>query len=78
MKIEGSSDIPAPRDRVWSAFLDPAVISTAIPGCEKLEAIGRDEYKGVMKVGVGPLKAIFEGNVRLPELAPPHRYGLPV
>ena len=51
MKIEGSNDIPAPRDRVWSAFLDPAIISTAIPGCEKLEPIGPDEYKAVMKVG---------------------------
>ena len=23
MKIEGANDIPAPRDRVWKAFLDP-------------------------------------------------------
>ena len=78
MKIEGSNDIPAPRDRVWSAFLDPAVISTAIPGCEKLEAIGPDEYKAVMKVGVGPVKGTFEGKVRLLDQEPPHRYRMAV
>jgi len=78
MKIEGSSDIPAPRDRVWSAFLDPAIISTAIPGCEKLEPIGPDEYKAVMKVGVGPVKGTFEGKVRLLDQEPPHRYRMAV
>ena len=38
MKIEGSADIPAARDKVWAAFLDPNVLAQALPGCEKLEA----------------------------------------
>lgn len=78
MKIEGSHDIPAPRDRVWSAFLDPAILATAIPGCEKLESIGPDEYKAVMKVGVGPVKGTFEGKVRLFDQEPPHRYRMAI
>ena len=52
MKIEGTTDIAAPRDRVWSGFLDPAVLSKAIPGCEELVSIGPDEYKAVMKDGL--------------------------
>src|SRR5712692_10913404 len=78
MKIEGSHEIPAPRDRVWSAFLDPEILSTAIPGCEKLESIGPDEYKAVMKVGVGPVKGTFEGKVRLSDQEPPHRYRMAI
>ena len=39
MKIEGSADIPAARDAVWAAFLDPNILAQALPGCEKLEAI---------------------------------------
>jgi carbon monoxide dehydrogenase subunit G len=78
MKIEGATDIPAPRDRVWSAFLDPAVIAKAMPGCEELVGIGPDEYKAVMKVGVGPVKGTFEGKVRLFDQAPPHRYRMAV
>ena len=74
MKIEGSKDIPAARDRVWAAFLDPDVLATAIPGCEKLEAAGPGEFKAVLKVGVGPIKGTFEGKVRLSDQEPPHRY----
>jgi hypothetical protein len=78
MKIEGTSDIRAPRDRVWSAFLDPETLAKAIPGCEKLEAIGEGEYKAIMKIGVGPVKGTFEGKVRLSDQEPPHRYRMAI
>jgi carbon monoxide dehydrogenase subunit G len=78
MKIEGTTDILAPRDQVWSALLDPAVLSKAIPGCEELVRIGPDEYKAIMKVGVGPVKGTFDGKVRLFDLAPPTRYRMAV
>jgi carbon monoxide dehydrogenase subunit G len=78
VKIEGSSEIPAPRQRVWEAFLDPVTLASAIPGCEGLEAIGPGEYKATMKVGVGPIKGTFEGKVRLSGLEPPERYRMAV
>jgi carbon monoxide dehydrogenase subunit G len=78
MKIEGSSDISAPRDRVWTAFLDPDTLAKALPGCEKLEAVGAGEYKAVMKVGVGPIKGTFEGKVRLFDQEPPNRYRMAI
>ena len=78
MKLEGSYDIPAPRDRVWAAFLDPEVLRQAIPGCEKLEAMGNDEYKATMKVGVAAVKGTFEGKVRLSDKKPPDSYKLGV
>src|SRR5258708_31902715 len=78
MKIEGSADIPAARDKVWAAFLDPAILAQALPGCEKLEAIGPNEYKATMKVGVAAIKGTFEGKVKLSDLEPPHRYRMAV
>lgn len=78
MKIEGSADIPAPRDKVWAAFLDPNVLAQALPGCEKLEAIGPNEYKATMKVGVAAIKGTFEGKVKLSDLEPPNRYRMAV
>jgi carbon monoxide dehydrogenase subunit G len=78
MKIEGTREIPAPRDRVWAAFLDPTVLSKAIPGCEALEEVGPGEYKAVMKIGVGAIKGTFEGKVRLTDLEPPNRYKMAV
>ena len=74
MKVEGSFDIPAPRDKVWAAFLDPATLGKAIPGCEGLDEIGPGEYKAKMKIGVAAIKGTFEGKVRLFDLEPPNRY----
>lgn len=78
MKIEGSNDIPVPRHQVWAAFLDPNILSQAIPGCEKLEPLGPDEFKATMKVGVAAIKGTFEGKVRLFDQEPPNRYRMAV
>ena len=78
MKLEGSYEVPAPRQTVWDAFLDPARLKQAIPGCEKLEAVGPDEYKATMKVGVGGVKGTFEGKVRLTDKKPPESYKMAV
>ncbi len=76
MKLEGSYDVKAPRDKVWSAFLDPATLQKAIPGCEKLELIGPDEYKATLKIGVAAVKGTFEGKVRLLDKKPSESYRL--
>jgi uncharacterized protein len=76
MKLEGSYEVKAPRDKVWSAFLDPETLRKAIPGCEKLEMIGPDEYKATMKIGVAAVKGTFEGKVRLSDKKPSDSYRL--
>ena len=78
MKLEGAYDVPAPRKKVWDAFQDPKLLKKAIPGCEKLEAVGPDEYKATMKVGVGGVKGTFEGKVKITEQKPPESYKLAV
>jgi carbon monoxide dehydrogenase subunit G len=78
MKLEGSHDVPAPRQKVWDAFLDPMVLRQAIPGCEKLEAAGNDEYRATMKIGVGAVKGTFEGKVSIQEKRPMDSYRLAV
>ena len=78
MKLEGSYDVPAPRQKVWDAFFDPEQLRQAIPGCEKLDAIGTDDYKATMKIGVGGVKGTFEGKVRLTEKQPPDSYKMAV
>jgi carbon monoxide dehydrogenase subunit G len=78
MKLEGAYEVPAPRQKVWDAFQDPQQLKQAIPGCEKLDAIGPDEYKATMKVGVGGVKGTFEGKVRLSDKNPPESYKMAV
>ena len=76
MKLEGSYDVPLPRKKVWDAFLNPAQLKKAIPGCEKLEALGPDEFKATLKVGVAAVKGTFEGKVKLSDKKPPESYRL--
>jgi carbon monoxide dehydrogenase subunit G len=78
MKLEGAYEIPVPRQKVWDAFLDPETLRQAIPGCEKLEAVGGGEYKATMKIGVAAVKGTFEGKVRLSDLKAPESYRMAV
>jgi carbon monoxide dehydrogenase subunit G len=78
MKLEGAYEVPAPREKVWEAFLDPELLKQAIPGCEKLEAAGPDEYKATMKIGVGGVKGTFEGKVKLSDKQQPDSYRMAV
>ncbi len=78
MKIEGTYEIHAPRERVFAALIDPETLRRCIPGCESLEKSGADEYVATMKAGVGPVKGTFKGTVQLQNLQAPTHYNLVV
>src|SRR6266403_785638 len=74
MKIEGTHQVHAPRDRVYTALTNPHVLLRCIPGCESLEKTGENTYVATMKAGIGPVKGIFKGNVRLEDMQAPSHY----
>lgn len=78
MKVEGTYTFDAARDIVWQAFLDPEILAKTLPGCEKLEQVDENKYKGVIKVKVGPVQGQFQGAVSLSDLQPPEGYHLQV
>lgn len=65
MKVSGTSHLNADRDAVWRALNDPSVLVRAIPGCQRLEALGEDAYKMTVAAGVGSIKGVYDGEVRL-------------
>jgi uncharacterized protein len=74
MKIEGQHKIKAPRDRLWRLLTDPEVLSRCVPGCQSLEATEDGTYKMVMKAGVGSIKGLFNGSIKLDEIREPEHY----
>ena len=74
MKIEGTHQIHAPRDRVYAAVINPEILQRCIPGCQSLDKTADNTYVATMKAGVGPVKGIFKGNVRLEDMQPPLHY----
>lgn len=76
MDLSGQQLLPLPRDRVWSALQDPALLQAAIPGCEFVTDEGNGVYAVGMLAAVGPVKARFKGRLRQQDLQPPVRYAL--
>jgi carbon monoxide dehydrogenase subunit G len=74
MDMTGERHIPAPRDRVWNALLDPDVLRRAIPGCKSLERAAENVFRGAAAVQVGPIAANFAGDVTVQDLDPPASY----
>jgi carbon monoxide dehydrogenase subunit G len=78
MKIEGSYEFEAPRRLVWEMLLDPVVLGRSMPGCQALEQVGDDKYKGVVTIQVGPVQGVFQGTVRLSDRQELESYRLQV
>ena len=78
MKLTGDYIFEASRDLVWDALNDPTVLAKIMPGCEKLEQTGDNEYEGVLKIKVGPVQGAFQGKIKLSEINAPSSYKMQV
>ncbi len=76
MEFSGEYRIPAPRQQVWDALNDPAVLQASIAGCRQLEKTSDTEFTAIVAAKVGPVTATFRGSVVLSELDPPRSYTL--
>jgi uncharacterized protein len=74
MKIEGTQEVRAACERVYEVLLDPEVLMRCIPGCEKLEQTGENSFSATLRTGVGSIKGVFTGQVRLEDMQPPSHY----
>lgn len=78
MKVEGTHELRARRERVYQALTDPEVLRRCIPGCERLEKTAENAYAVTLKAGVGSIKGVFTGSVRLEDMRPPEHYRMVV
>ena len=71
MKIDGKFTVSAPRARVWEVLDDPVTLRNLVPGAQSLERVGDDEFRARIIVGVGPIKATFNGKLEVVERCEP-------
>jgi carbon monoxide dehydrogenase subunit G len=71
MHFEGSVDIAAPRDRVWSFVIDPNQVGQCGPGVESIEVVDDTHFKATAKVGIGFISARFNVNMEFAEMTAP-------
>ena len=78
MDLNASYSFAAPPEAVWTLLNDPAVIASCLPGCERLEPIGEDHFRAVLKLTVAAISGEYTGTVRLLDKQPPRSYRLVV
>ena len=76
MELKGERRLAVGRATAWGALNDPEVLRACIPGCEAVEKTGEDEYAVTVAVALGPVRARFQGKLRLEDVVAPASYTL--
>jgi uncharacterized protein len=66
MEIADSFRVSTPLDETWRVLLDIEGIAPCLPGAQLQEVEG-NEYRGIVKVKVGPITAQYKGTATLVE-----------
>lgn len=76
MEMLGNRRLGITQQQAWEALNDPETLKKCIPGCDKFEATGDDQYAVALALKIGPVSAKFNGKVALAEIMPPDSYRL--
>ena len=68
MKLENDFTVPASIDQAWAVLLDVPRVAPCLPGATVEPERGEEgEYKGQMKIKIGPITASYKGTVKIQE-----------
>lgn len=74
MKVAGSTEIKAPRQKVWDYLTDPDFVSKCAPGLETMEVVEENKkFKATGSVGLGNLKVHVSGDIEFVTMEAPNR-----
>jgi uncharacterized protein len=66
MELEHEFTVPVPAEDAWRVLLDIERVAPCMPGAT-LEAVDGDEFRGRVKVKVGPIQVTYTGTARFVE-----------
>jgi carbon monoxide dehydrogenase subunit G len=67
MELTNEFEVAVPVERAWAVLTDLERIAPCLPGAQLREVQG-DEYRGSVKIKVGPITTSYEGVIRISEL----------
>jgi carbon monoxide dehydrogenase subunit G len=74
MDMQGAKQLAITQQQAWDALNDPVVLKACIPGCDKVEPTGDNQYSIGMSLKIGPVSAKFTGKITLSDIQPPNSY----
>jgi carbon monoxide dehydrogenase subunit G len=66
MELTNEFDVAVPVERAWAVLTDLERLAPCLPGAQLLEVEG-DEYRGAVKIKVGPITTSYNGAIRFVE-----------
>jgi len=72
MKVAGSYKFDGSRESIWPLIYDPASLVSLIPGCDQIEQVNSDEYRGQVHVRLPAVAGTYTTFVKLIERNEPH------
>ena len=78
VELIGDYEFPVSPDVLWDALQDPDLLARVLPGCQKMEKVADNEFKGNIKISMGPVQGAFQGTVVYSKLQPPESLTLVV
>ncbi len=60
MKIAGQSTLDATAESIWPLIFDPRTLLQLLPGCEQVEQVAPDEYRGRLRLRVPAIAGTYE------------------
>lgn len=74
MQVSGSTEIKAPREKVWTHLTNPDFVSKCVPGLETMEVVEENKkFKATGSVGLGNLKVRISGDIEFMSMEAPTR-----
>ncbi len=67
MDITGEQWLPSAPEVVWQALHNVDVLRDCVPGCKELTQTSAESYAGSATVGIGVIKGLYKGTLRLLE-----------
>ena len=72
MKVAGSYILDGTQECIWPLIYDPASLIAFIPGCEQLEQVSPDEYRGQVRIRLPAVGGAYITYVKLIERDEPN------
>lgn len=76
MQFGGSYLVSAPRQKVWEALNDTAILKAVIPGCKRIDWTGETTLELEIQVNLGLMSPTFGGDLELSNIVPAQSYTL--
>ena len=67
MELKSDFEVSVGVDRAWEVLTNPELIAPCLPGA-RLDEVEGDEFRGAVKVRVGPISAEYRGKATMVEL----------